>query len=84
MDVLLLRDTRKINHELSGNYSIETSVHSKNKEQRLALAGDERNKYRELYPELRKKHDQIRVEIENKLRVLNYKIDVKYRNPDDK
>jgi len=48
------------------------------------LAGDEREKWRELYSDTRKKHDQIRVDVENKLLNLNYKIDVNYENSDEK
>ena len=64
MDVLLLRDTSEINPELSGTYSIDISVHSKNENQCLALAGDKRKNWCELYPDIRNKQDQIRVDVE--------------------
>jgi len=83
MDVQLSRYSSEIRSDLSGNCYIHISVHSKNEKQRLALDSDERSKWRELYPDIRKKHDQIRVGVENKLRDLNYEIDVNYRNPDE-
>ena len=83
MDVRLSRDSSKLNPNLPGDYFISIELNSKNENQRSELAGDERKKWRELYPAIRKKHAQIRLESENKLRLLNYKIDVKYKNPDE-
>jgi len=83
MDVQLSRDSSKMNPALPGAYFISIDLYSKNKNQRSELAGEERKKWRELYPAIRKKHAQIRLESENKLRLLNYKIDVRYKNPDE-
>ena len=83
MDVRLSRDSSKMNPALPGAYFLSINLYSKNEDQRSALAGDERKKWRELYPDIRKKHAQLRLEAEKKLRVLNYKIDVKYKNPDE-
>ena len=83
MDVNLSRDSSKLNPDLPGDYFISIDLYSKNENQRLELAGDERKKWRELYPAIRKKHAQLRLEAEKKLRVLNYKIDVRYKNPDE-
>jgi len=83
MNVRLSRDSSKMNPALPGAYFVSIDLYSKNEKQRLALADDDRKKWRELYPAIRKKYAQIRLDSENKLRGSNYKIDVKYKNPDE-
>ena len=66
-----------------GAYIVWLELQSRNELERGEFQEGERAKWKILYPEIRKKRLSERANQEKKLQALGYKIDIKYKNPDE-
>lgn len=82
MSVRFARDQDRMKPNLPGAYIVWIEMESKNEVERSEFQGEERKKWKVLYPGARKKQLSARIEQEKKLQMQGYKIDVEYKNPD--
>ncbi|TWD84921.1 hypothetical protein FB547_1063 [Variovorax beijingensis] len=82
MSVRFSRDQDRMKPNLPGAYIVWIELISKNEMERSEFQGEERKKWKALYPGARKRQLSIRIEQEKKLQMQGYKIDVEYKNPD--
>jgi len=82
MSVRFSRDQDRMKPNLPGAYIVWIELESKNEVERSEFQGEERKKWKMLYPEARKRQLSARIEQEKKLQMQGYKIDAEYKNPD--
>jgi hypothetical protein len=83
MSVRFSRDQDRMKPDSPGSYIIWLELQSRNELERGEFQEGERAKWKILYPEIRKKRLSERANQEKKLQALGYKIDIKYKNPDE-
>lgn len=83
MTVTLSRDQDRMKEHLPGAYFISIKMQSQDEIQREEFQENERSRWKSLYPAMRKKRLSERLEVEKKLQLSGYKIDVEYKNPEE-
>lgn len=83
MNLQFMRDGGKMDPNLPGAYFLAIGLESKDSFQRSEQAYENRQRWKELYPVVRKRQAADRTKAEEKLSSLGFKIDTEYRNPDE-
>ncbi|WP_211441092.1 hypothetical protein [Collimonas humicola] len=83
MSVQFTRDRKRMDPNLPGAYFLTLKLQSKESFQRSELAYENRQRWKELYPDVRKRQAEKRLHSEEYVRNLGFKVDMEYRNPDD-
>ncbi|MDP9603228.1 UNVERIFIED_ORG: hypothetical protein J2W38_003017 [Variovorax paradoxus] len=83
LSVRFSRDQDRMKSDLPGAYIVWLELESKNEVQRSEFQGEERRKWKTLYPGARQKQLAERAKQEKKLQARGYKVDANYKNPDE-
>jgi hypothetical protein len=83
MVVKLYRDQSRMNPDLPGAYFIAIELAAQASQWRAEFVEEDRKKWKELYPDLRKKEALERIELEKKEQLQGYDVDSNYQNPDE-